>query len=136
MVSLFKKTLSLLGVLAVVALVLNLNIGGRPARDRALEIWNSEAVQKVYQVVSSRVMAVIRKDISVEDAFKPDLNLKDTKETNPSVKSSSSSQAAPKGAENPVAAAKSTEQNKVIHLEKLDEQDKKALEKILEKSSD
>jgi hypothetical protein len=45
MFSILKKGLSLAGVILVVALVLNLNIGGRPARDRALEIWQSEGVQ-------------------------------------------------------------------------------------------
>ncbi len=128
MVSLLKKALSLAGVLVVVALVLNLNIGGRPARDRALEIWQSEGVQKVYGVVRDRVLAVIRKDISVEDAFKPDLNLK-----GPAAKSPGPNATAPNPAEPP--AAKPGEENKVIHLEKLDEQDRKALEKILEKAS-
>ena len=131
MISILKKGLSLAGVLLVVALVLNLNIGGRPARDRALEIWESEGVQKVYGVVRDRVLAVIRKDISVEDAFKPDLDLKNP---TPAAKTPAANPAT--NSENkPSASAKTPEENRVIHLEKLDDQDRKALEKILEKSS-
>jgi len=131
MISILKKGLSLAGVLLVVALVLNLNIGGRPARDRALEIWESEGVQKVYGVVRDRVLAVIRKDISVEDAFKPGLDLKNPA---PAAKTSAANPAT--NSENkPAASAKTPEENRVIHLEKLDDQDRKALEKILEKSS-
>jgi len=134
MVSLIKKGLSLAGVLAVVALVLNLNIGGRPSRDLALELWQSEGVQKVYGVVRDRVLALIRKDISVEDVFKPELPAK-------APAPSASTPAAPKtSATAPSAKAapapKAPEGERVIHLEKLDEQDRKALEKILEKSSD
>jgi hypothetical protein len=115
-----KKILSILFVLAVVALILNLNIGGRPARDRALEIWRSPGVQKVYRVIYDRLSALIHKDISVEDVFKPELPTKDHTSSNEQKSS-------------PAGEAK--EENKVIHLEKLDEQDRKALEKILEKSS-
>jgi len=132
MFSILKKGLSLAGVLLVVALVLNLNIGGRPARDRALEIWQSEGVQKVYGVVRDRVLAVIRKDISVEDAFKPDLDLKNPSAT---VKSPAGNPAPGHVEDKPSANAKSSDDNRVIHLDKLDDQDRKALEKILEKSS-
>ncbi|MCE9624102.1 MAG: hypothetical protein K8R69_01415 [Deltaproteobacteria bacterium] len=132
MFSILKKGLSLAGVLLVVALVLNLNIGGRPARDRALEIWQSEGVQKVYGVVRDRVLAVIRKDISVEDAFKPDLDLKNTSAT---AKSPAGNTTPGHAEDKPSATAKSSDDNRVIHLEKLDDQDRKALEKILEKSS-
>ncbi|HEX5035046.1 MAG TPA: hypothetical protein VFW62_11230 [bacterium] len=113
MVSLLKKALSLAGVLVVIALVLNLNIGGRPARERAYELWQSEPVQKVYREVSARITALIRKDISVEDVFKPELP------------SNSEAKVPPKGQED----------TRTIQLEKLDDADKKALEKILEKSS-
>ncbi|HKY63591.1 MAG TPA: hypothetical protein VJR29_09240 [bacterium] len=118
MVSLLKKALSLAGVLVVIALVLNLNIGGRPARERAYELWQSEPVQKVYREVSARITAVIRKDISVEDVFKPEL---------PSKQAPQKAEASPGGAK--------PEDTRTIQLEKLDEADKKALEKILEKSS-
>jgi len=127
MVSLIKKGLSLAGVLAVVALVLNLNIGGRPSRDLALELWQSEGVQKVYGAVRDRVLALIRKDISVEDVFKPELPAK-------APAAPKTSAAAPSAKAAP--APKGPEGERVIHLEKLDEQDRKALEKILEKSSD
>lgn len=118
MVSLLKKALSLAGVLVVIALVLNLNIGGRPARERAYELWQSETVQKVYREVSARITAVIRKDISVEDVFKPELP---TKQDPPAPETK--------------VPAKSEEATRTIQMEKLDEADKKALEKILEKSS-
>jgi hypothetical protein len=126
MFSILKKALSLAGVLLVIALVLNLNIGGRPSRERAYELWRSEPVQKVYRVVADRITALIRKDISVEDVFKPELPSK----TAP--KSSASPSA-------PAPEAKSAPQNgestRTIQMEKLDDADKKALEKILEKSS-
>lgn len=133
MVSLLKKGLSLAGVLAVVALVLNLNIGGRPSRDLALELWQSEGVQKVYGVVRDRVLALIRKDISVEDVFKPDLP---EKSSAPASNNASAPKAvAPAPSAKAVPASKGPEGERVINLEKLDEQDRKALEKILEKSS-
>lgn len=126
MISLLKKALSLAGVLLVIALVLNLNIGGRPSRERAYELWQSEPVQKVYREVSARITALIRKDISVEDVFKPELP----------------SKSAPQSAASPSAALpdaklppKGEEATRTIQMEKLDEADKKALEKILEKSS-
>lgn len=127
MFSLLKKALSLAGVLLVIALVLNLNIGGRPSRERAYELWQSEPVQKVYREVSARITALMRKDISVEDVFKPELPTKQ----------------APQGAATPSAttpsegkaSAKPNEATRTIQMEKLDEADKKALEKILEKSS-
>ncbi|HCU23494.1 MAG TPA: hypothetical protein DF383_00640 [Deltaproteobacteria bacterium] len=113
MFSFLKKVLSLGGVLLVVALVLNLKVGGRPARDLALEIWQSEGIQKVYRVIRDRALALIRKDISIEDVFK----------SNPSISSSSKS------------AEKKVEETRVIQLEKLNDNDRKALEKILQKSS-
>ncbi len=124
--SLLKKALSLAGVLLVIALVLNLNIGGRPSRERAYELWQSEPVQKVYREVSARITALIRKDISVEDVFKPDLPTKQAPQS-----------AASPGATLPEtkAPAKGEDGTRTIQLEKLDEADKKALEKILEKSS-
>ena len=132
MFSFLKKVLSVVGVILVVALVLNLNIGGRPARERALEVWQSEAVQKVYRVVHDRVMAVIRKDISVEDAFKPGLDLKTSSPTPPNTKpeaNSNTSKASVSG------KASDTKDTHFIQMEKLNDEDRKALEKILEKSS-
>ena len=123
MISLLKKALSLAGVLLVIALVLNLNIGGRPSRERAYELWQSEPVQKVYREVSARITALIRKDISVEDVFKPELPSK-----------APQSAATPSTAA-PEAKAKGEDATRTIQMEKLDEADKKALEKILEKSS-
>ena len=117
----FKRLISIALVLASVALVLNLKIAGRPARELAWDFWQSEGVQKVYRVVKDRVMALIRKDISVEEVFKPEL---------PKPQSSAPGAAAP-----PQVAPPSPEQTKAIELEKLDEADRKALEEILKKSS-
>lgn len=135
MISLLKKGLSLAGVLAVVALVLNLNVGGRPSRDIALELWQSDGVQKVYGVVRDRVLALIRKDISVEDVFKPDLPEKPNSSAKAPAVSAPKAEAS-SNAKTQVAPAKEPEKERVIHLEKLDEKDRQALEKILEKSSD
>jgi hypothetical protein len=118
----FKRLFSIALVLATVALVLNLKIAGRPARDLAWNFWQSEGVQKVYRVVKDRVMALIRKDISVEEVFKPEL---------PKPQSSAPGSVAAQ----PQAAPPPPEQTKVIELEKLDEADRKALEEILKKSS-
>lgn len=117
MFSWLKKLLSLATVLVAAALILNLNVGGRPSRDRALELWRSPTVQKAYRAVYDRVMALIRKDISVEEVFKPL-----PQEEQGEVKSV-------------VPAKASLEQNKIIQLEKLDESDRKALEQILKKAS-
>ena len=135
MISLIKKGLSLAGVLVVVALVLNLNVGGRPSRDIALELWQSDGVQKVYNVVKDRVLALIRKDISVEDVFKPELPEKSNASAKAPASSSPKSEA-PTSAKALALSAKEPEKERVIHLEKLDEKDRQALEKILEKSSD
>jgi hypothetical protein len=120
MFSLIKKLFSFLFVLAVVALVLNLNIGGKPARQHAENIWHNPSVQKVYQSIKQRVMAVIRKDISVEDAFKPDLPAKKTGE---------------KPSETPIPSSNVSEKTKVIHLEKLDAKDREELDQILQKAA-
>jgi hypothetical protein len=114
-----RKILSLAVVLLIVSLVLNLNIGGRPSREIALDIWKSPGVQKVYSTVKNRLLALIRKDISVEDVFKPELPALE--------KPASSSSATP--------TTTSEDSTKVIHLEKLDEKDRKALEQILKKAS-
>ena len=112
MFSLIKKIVSLAFVLVVVCLVLNLNIGGRPSRDIALEIWRSPGVQKVYTTVYGRVMALIRKDISVEEVFKPEIPAKSSD-----------------------SLEDSKNKTKVIHLEQLDEKDRKALDEILKKAA-
>ncbi|MBI2337164.1 MAG: hypothetical protein HYU97_10450 [Deltaproteobacteria bacterium] len=70
-----KKLLSTVIVLVIVALVLNLNFSGKPAREYAKQFWQNHTVQWVYQSVKGRVMAVINKDISVEEAFKPNVRL-------------------------------------------------------------
>jgi len=116
MFSWLKKLLSLALVLAAAALILNLNVGGRPSRDRALELWRSGPVQKAYRAVHDRILALIRKDISVEEVFKPLPQGGDTELKNP-------------------APASATVQNKVIQMEKLDDSDRKALEQILKKAS-
>ncbi len=113
----FKRLLSVALVLIAVALILNLKIAGRPAREHASEIWQSGPVQKVYRAVRDRVLALIRKDISVEDVFKPE------------VPGGQAQTAAPK------APVPEPSEDRTINLEKLDEADRKALEKILEKSS-
>jgi hypothetical protein len=113
--SFFKKLFSVLVVLYVVALILNLKVGGKPTRDWTMQAWNSPQVQKVYQSVRDRIMALVRKDISVEDVFKSEL---------------------PAG--NPPAAPdlqKKPGGLKPINPENLDEKDREALKKILEKSA-
>jgi hypothetical protein len=123
--SFFKKLISVLIVLYIVALILNLKVGGKPTRDWTMEVWNSPEVQKMYHGVRDRIMALIRKDISVEDVFKSDL---------------------PQGATNPTQAppappasaqdlGKKPEEIKNIHLENLDEKDREALKRILDKSA-
>lgn len=119
--SFLKKLISVLIVLYLVAFILNLKVGGKPTRDWTSEFWNSPQVQKVYRTVRDRVMAIIRKDISVEDAFKSEPPAGSKAPQPPS------SQAAP--------AAPKTEELRTIDVERLDEKDREALERILEKSS-
>ncbi len=116
MFRLLKRLFSILLVLLGIALILNLNIGGRPSRDHAVELWRSEGVQKVYRVVRDRFLALIRKDISVEEVFKPEL----PKKTNEISKAD--------------PASTQSDETKAIQLENLDEKDRKALEEILKKS--
>ena len=123
MFRLFKRLFSLVVVLVAIALILNLNISGRPAREHALEIWHNDTVQKVYQTVRDRFLAVIRKDISVEDAFKPDLSPASHAEK---------SEVLP-GKTGTVQAAAPAD-SRVLKLENLSDDDRKALEKILQKS--
>jgi len=127
MFRLIKRLISLVFVLIAIALILNLNIAGRPAREHALEIWHNESVQKVYQVVRDRFMALIRKDISVEDVFKADIT-KPAKVETPMAKATPAQE--PTKAEPKVE----TKESKVIDLEHLSDDDRKALEKILENS--
>ena len=122
MYSLLKKIFSLLLVGMAVALILNLNIRGRGAREWAVEFWHQPQVQKVYQGVRDRIVAVIHKDISVEDVFKSEL---------PNHEGNQPSDSKPAGA----AVEGKPTQTKVIQLEKLNEEDRKALDKILEKAS-
>ena len=123
--SFFKKLFSVLIVLYVVALILNLKVGGRPTRDWTMEAWNSPQVQKVYHTVRDRIMALIRKDINVEDVFK----------SNPSAGSVTTQSATPTGPGPDQAQQKKPEEIKTINLENLDEKDRQELNKILEKSS-
>jgi hypothetical protein len=120
--SFFKKLLSVFVVLYIVALILNLKVGGKPTRDWTMQAWHSPQVQKVYQSVRDRIMALVRKDISVEDVFKSDLPAGGT---------------APQGT--PTGSAqdlqKKTDDVKTIHLENLDEKDREALKQILDKSA-
>ena len=118
-----KRIASVLMVLATVALVLNLNIAGRPARDHAMDLWQREEVQKVYGAIRDRAWALIKKDISVEDVFK-ELPPKEGE----------------KRAEKPAASAAPSvtppaNQGQVIDMENLSEQDRKDLERILQNSS-
>jgi hypothetical protein len=122
--SFFKKLLSVLIVLYVVALILNLKVGGKPTRDWTMQAWNSPQVQKVYRTIKDRIMALVRKDISVEDVFKGDLPKGSTQTTNtpPAVPSSVQD------------LGKRPEEIKTINLENLDEKDREALKQILNKS--
>ena len=119
-----KRLISVAIVLAAIALVLNLKIAGRPARDHATEIWQSESVQKVYHVVRDRFLALIRKDISVEEVFQGGLPKKNSEPV-----------AAPSNAGSTQLSGAPKEETKVIELEKLDEADRKALQDILQKSA-
>ena len=116
MYSFLKKLLSALLVLYLVALVLNLKVGGTPTREWTNRAWHSEGVQKVYRTVRDRVMALIRKDISVEEVFQS--------EPQPAVKPSPGT-----------TAQKPKEEVRTIDFEKLSEKDREALEKILDKAS-
>lgn len=97
----------------IIALVLNLKIGGRDARDIGLQAWNNPSVQKIYREIKTRVLAVVRKDISVEEAFKT---------------------VAPK-TEQPKAESVDKSRTQVIDLDRLDEKDKAELKKILDKAA-
>lgn len=89
-----------------------------------MELWNSAPVQKIYRAVYDRVVALIHKDISVEDVFKPELPKKEGgAELGSAGNSPTSVTSSPK------------EEKKIIHLEKLNDEDRKALEKILQKAS-
>lgn len=122
MYSFLKKLVSALVVLFLAAWILNLKVGGKPTREWSYQAWNSHGVQKVYRGIRDRVMALIRKDISVEDVFKSDL-------------SSGSSSTEKKGETPSVQGAKKQEEIKTINLEQLDEKDRQALERILDKSA-
>lgn len=108
--------LSALLVLYLVALVLNLKVGGTPTREWTRRAWNSEGVQKVYTTVRDRIMALIRKDISVEEVFQ------------------SQEKTQPKSDPTP-ATSKTKEEIRTIDFEKLSEKDREALEQILDKAS-
>jgi len=118
--SFLKKVLSTLLVLYLVALILNLKVGGVPTRDWTQRAWNSPGVQKVYQGVRDRIMALIRKDISVEEVFQSP----HPGETKQVQQPGAAAAPAPKG-----------DEVRTINMEKLDEQDRQALEKILDKAS-
>ncbi len=119
-----KRIASVLLVLATVALVLNLNIAGRPARDHAMDLWQREEVQKVYGTIRDRAWALIKKDISVEDVFK-ELPLKEGQKK------------AEKPSDAPVTPAVTPPANnsQVIDMENLSDQDRKDLERILQNSA-
>ncbi len=112
-------------MLALVALILNLKIGGRPSRDLAHEIWMSQGVQSAYRVVRDRVLALLHRDISVEDVFKTELPSNQQGQINQKNQSAS------------VAPEKSEGQGskRLVDLDKLSEEDKQQLERILDKSS-
>lgn len=125
-----RRLVSVAAVLVTIALILNLKIAGKPAREHAADIWANESVQKGYHAVRDRFLALIRKDISVEEVFKPDLPAGKTPEAPPAP--------APKAKDPQNAQAKpvSTEaESAVINMEKLDDADRQALQKILDKSS-
>lgn len=123
--SFLKKVLSTLLVLYLVALILNLKVGGVPTRDWTQRAWNSPGVQKVYRGVRDRIMALIRKDISVEEVFQSPHPGKTNQVQQPGAKAAAPTEAAaPKG-----------DEVRTINMEKLDEQDRQALEKILDKAA-
>lgn len=111
-----KKLISVLIVLYLVALILNLKVGGKPTRDWTSQAWNSPGVQKVYRGIRDRIIALVRKDISVEEVFKSE------------IPGSSENQ-------NKADQKKTAEEIRTINIEELDEKDRKALERILDKSS-
>lgn len=111
--SFIKKLLSLGLVALIVMLVLNLRVGGKAARDHAAELWNHRLVQIAYQAVKTRVMAVINKDISVEQVFDPQITVNETK----------------KDDQNKQAKSKKVS----VSLDDIDAKDRKDLEKILKK---
>ncbi len=121
-----KKVLSTLVVLYLVALILNLKVGGVPTRDWTSRAWNSPTVQKVYQGVRDRILALIRKDISVEEVFKPQT---------PAGKNTPLVPAAGTSVTPGVDTTKKNEEVRTINMEKLDEKDRQALEKILDKAA-
>lgn len=108
-----KKILSTLVVLYLVALILNLKVAGTPTRDWTERAWNSPGVQKVYHGVKDRILALVRKDISVEEVFD----------------SPTKNQAPPSESKAP------PDEVRTINMEKLDEADRQALEKILDKAA-
>lgn len=130
MFRLIRRLVSVAVVLLTIALILNLKIAGKPAREHAAALWGNQSVQKAYHVVRDRFLALIRKDISVEEVFKPDLPAAKTPEAEPAP--------APK-AKDPLSAqakpAATQAESAVINMEKLDDADRQALQKILEKSS-
>lgn len=119
MFSLLKKFISALLVLWVVAVILNLKVGGRPAREWTERVWKSEVVQKVYTEVRDRILALVRKDISVEDVFKSELPKKDFGHP---------------AQENSPSPGVEKQEIKTINLEQLDEKDRQALDRILDKA--
>lgn len=122
MYSLLKKLFSALLVMFLAAWILNLRVAGKPTRDWTHQFWNSHEVQKIYRGIRDRVMALIRKDISVEEVFKSEL---------PATSSSTEKKAdAGTATEN-----KKSEEVKTINLEQLDEKDRQALERILDKAA-
>lgn len=111
--SFIKKLFSLALVAVIVVLVLNLRVGGKAARDYAVEVWNHRLVQITYQAVKTRIQAVINKDISVEEVFDPNLTLNESKKA---------------------AKAEQPKNKKVsVSLDEIDAQDRKNLERILKK---
>lgn len=132
MYKLIRKCLSLIFVIIIVSLVLNLNFQGRPSRDIAWEYWNHPTVQWAYQNIKSRVLAVINKDISIEEAFIPNIDLKGYNPTPPKLPDTNT---------NPLN--KTTEDKKITtnnasvkiesgkQMENIKAADKQKLEKIL-----
>lgn len=95
-------------------LILNLKIAGRPARDHVHALWERPAVQKAYRVIRTRLVALLKKDISVEEIFSSPLR---------------------QGAATAEPVPKSHLADSAPRLNRLTEQERQELEKLLKKAS-
>lgn len=112
MFTLIKRIFFTLVLLWAVSWALDLKFGGRPTQEWTADLWYSEPVQSVYQGAKTRVMAVLNKDISVEEVFQKDL---------PDKSNSPNAKPLLKGVE--------------INMEELSQKDREKLKSILDKKS-